>query len=122
MKANARVDASSIKYILLLAWPAILEQILLTMATYVDTAMIGALGYRATAAVAVNSSTTWLVLGFLTALGVGYSVQVAHSLGAKKKECTGDLTRGVYGFALLRRDPDAAVYAAVILYSAVAWS
>ena len=86
MKANARVDASSIKYILLLAWPAILEQILLTMATYVDTAMIGALGYRATAAVAVNSSTTWLVLGFLTALGVGYSVQVAHSLGAKKEE------------------------------------
>ena len=86
MKANARVDASSIKYILLLAWPAILEQILLTMATYVDTAMIGALGYLATAAVAVNSSTTWLVLGFLTALGVGYSVQVAHSLGAKKGE------------------------------------
>ena len=34
-----------------LAWPAIAEQLLLTMATYVDTAMIGSLGANATAAV-----------------------------------------------------------------------
>lgn len=74
---------SSVKYIMRLAWPAILEQMLLTMATYVDTAMIGALGYRATAAVAVNASTTWLIMGPLSALGVGYSVQVAYSLGAR---------------------------------------
>lgn len=74
---------SSIKFIMLLAWPAILEQLLLTMATYIDTAMIGALGYQATAAVAVNSSTTWLIMGPLMALGVGYSVQVAYSLGAR---------------------------------------
>lgn len=66
-----------------LAWPAILEQLLLTMATYIDTAMIGALGYQATAAVAVNASTTWLIMGPLGALGVGYSVQVAYSLGAR---------------------------------------
>ena len=44
----------SVRYLMALAWPAILEQLLLTMATYVDTAMIGALGYRATAAVAVR--------------------------------------------------------------------
>ena len=73
----------SVRYLMALAWPAILEQLLLTMATYVDTAMIGALGYRATAAVAVNSSTAWLIMGILTALGVGYSVQVTHGLGAK---------------------------------------
>lgn len=76
-------DRHSVKYIMLLAWPAILEQLLLTMATYIDTAMIGALGYQATAAVAVNASTTWLIMGPLGALGVGYSVQVAYSLGAQ---------------------------------------
>lgn len=76
----------SVKFLMALAWPAILEQILLTTATYVDTAMIGALGYRATAAVAVNSSITWLILGILTALGVGYSVQVTHGIGAGDEE------------------------------------
>ncbi len=34
-----------------LAWPAILEQLLLTAVNYVDTAMVGSLGYQATAAV-----------------------------------------------------------------------
>lgn len=70
------------RILLSLAWPAILEQLLLTTATYVDTAMIGVLGADATAAVAVNSSVVFLIVGLLTAAGVGYSVQVAHSLGA----------------------------------------
>ena len=73
----------SFKYIMVLAWPAICEQLLLTMANYVDTAMIGAGGRQATAAVAVNASTTWLLMGLLAAISVGYSVQVAHSLGAE---------------------------------------
>lgn len=64
-----------------LAWPAIAEQLLLTMATYVDTAMIGSLGANATAAVAINSSTVFLVVGLLSAVGVGFSVQTAHNLG-----------------------------------------
>ena len=72
-----------------LAWPAILEQLLLTTATYVDTAMIGVLGAEATAAVAVNSSVVFLIVGLLTAAGVGYSVQVAHSLGAREWERAG---------------------------------
>ena len=60
-----------------LAWPAIIEQILLTAATYVDTAMIGALGYHATATMAVDAPITWLISGLMTAFGVGYSVQIA---------------------------------------------
>lgn len=72
--------------LLALAWPAILEQLLLTTATYVDTAMIGVLGADSTAAVAVNSSVVFLIVGLLTAAGVGYSVQVAHSLGARDWE------------------------------------
>ena len=39
-----------------LAWPAIIEQILATMVSYVDTAMVGALGKTASAAVSVNAA------------------------------------------------------------------
>ena len=43
-----------------LAWPAIIEQILATMVSYVDTAMVGQLGEQATAAVSVTTTITWL--------------------------------------------------------------
>ena len=63
MRTTSTLD--SVKYIMHLAWPAIIEQILLTAATYVDTAMIGALGYHATAAMAVDAPITWLISGRL---------------------------------------------------------
>ena len=47
--------------VLFLAWPAIIEQIMLTLVQYVDTAMVGSLGSNATAAVGLTSSTTWAV-------------------------------------------------------------
>ena len=50
--------------VLFLAWPAIIEQIMLTLVQYVDTAMVGSLGSNATAAVGLTSSTTWLFNGF----------------------------------------------------------
>ena len=43
--------------ILKLAWPAILEQFLICMASLADTAMVGSIGASATAAVAVNISS-----------------------------------------------------------------
>ena len=70
----------------MLAWPAMLEQLLLTLVRYVDTAMVGALGANATAAVAIDSAPTWLISSILSAIGVGYSVQVAHSIGARDHE------------------------------------
>lgn len=66
-----------------LSWPAILEQLLGTMVSYVDTAMVGVLGAAATAAVSINASPVWLVGGILSGIGVGYSVQVANSVGAR---------------------------------------
>ena len=42
--------------LLRLSWPAILEQLLLTAANYIDTAMVGSLGTNATASVAINLS------------------------------------------------------------------
>jgi putative MATE family efflux protein len=73
--------------VLLLAWPAIIEQIMLSMVQYVDTAMVGAIGAQATAAVGLTSSTMWLINGIFNACGVGFSVLVAQYIGA------GDLKR-----------------------------
>lgn len=66
-----------------LAWPAILEQILATLASYVDTAMVGSLGAGATAAVGINAPVVWLLNGTMQGVGVGYSVLVAHAIGAR---------------------------------------
>ena len=65
-----------------LAWPAIIEQIMGTLVSYVDTAMVGALGADATAAVSINAACIWLINGILSGIGVGYSVQVANAIGA----------------------------------------
>ena len=80
---------SHLGILMMLAWPAILEQLLLTLVRYVDTAMVGSLGANATAAVAINASPTWLISSILSAIGVGYSVQVAHSIGAASEGTTG---------------------------------
>jgi putative MATE family efflux protein len=69
-----------------LAWPAIIEQILGTLVSYVDTGMVGALGATATAAVSINAACIWLCNGVLSGIGVGYSVQVANAIGAGEPE------------------------------------
>ena len=65
-----------------LSWPAIMEQILATMVSYVDTAMVGVLGAGGTAAVSVNAASIWLINGILAGVGVGFSVQISHAVGA----------------------------------------
>lgn len=69
-----------------LSWPAIIEQVLATMVSYVDTAMVGVLGASATAAVSVNAASIWLINGILAGVGVGYSVQVSNAIGARDIE------------------------------------
>lgn len=72
--------------VMFLAWPAIVEQIMITLVQYVDTAMVGSLGSAATAAVGLTASTTWLFNGFFNAAAIGFSVQVAQHLGAGRQE------------------------------------
>lgn len=74
-------NQSAVKVIFLLAWPAILEQILLTAVNYVDTAMVGAIGTNATASVGLVMSTIWLVNGFFAGISVGLSVPVGRAIG-----------------------------------------
>ncbi|MBI9095606.1 MAG: MATE family efflux transporter [Sphaerochaeta sp.] len=69
-----------------LAWPTIVEQILQVTVTFADSAMVGALGEQATAAISVTSSTIWLVNGWMNALALGFGVLMARYLGAGKQD------------------------------------
>ena len=80
------------KRVLTLAVPSIIENMLLSIVEYADTAMVGSLGPMATAAVAVNTPVTWLFNSTIMAISVGGTVAVAQSVGAGKNEKAKRLT------------------------------
>lgn len=69
-----------------LAWPIMLEQILILLLQSVDTAMVGALGPNATAAVALTSPMNWLLNGLFAGFSIGFSVPVGRHIGAGNHE------------------------------------
>ena len=69
-----------------LSLPAILTQITTIAMQYIDSAMVGALGANASASIGLVASTTWLFNGIPYAVAAGFSVQIAHSIGAKEEE------------------------------------
>ncbi|MDD2954717.1 MAG: MATE family efflux transporter [Oscillospiraceae bacterium] len=84
---------SPVKTVLLLAWPVFLEQVLLTMVQYVDTAMVGSLGAWATAAVAINQPPVNLINNLILALSIGFTALIARSLGAGDEAAAKKLVR-----------------------------
>ena len=67
-----------------LSVPAILAQITTVAMQYIDSAMVGRLGANASASIGLVSTSTWLMNGITSAVVVGFSVQVAQYIGAKK--------------------------------------
>ena len=65
-------DLSLLPTVFALAGPAMLEMAMDTAVQYIDTAMVGALGTEATAAVGSTSTVNWLVGGTVMAFGVGF--------------------------------------------------
>lgn len=68
--------------VLRLGVPAILAQLASVAMQYIDAAMVGSLGASASAAVGVVTSSTWIVIGLACAVAMGFSVQIAHAIGA----------------------------------------
>jgi len=66
-----------------LALPAILAQLSSILMQYIDASMVGRLGADGSASVGLMSSSLWLFWGICSAVTTGFSVQVAHRLGAK---------------------------------------
>ena len=65
-----------------LAWPTMLEELMQTAVQYIDTAMVGALGTQATAAVGATSTINWLIGRTISAVGVGFLAFVSRACGA----------------------------------------
>ncbi|MBQ8948485.1 MAG: MATE family efflux transporter [Prevotella sp.] len=75
-----------LRLIVQLSIPSILAQISATVMFFIDYAMVGHLGEKATASVGLVESTTWLMGGLGSAVSLGFSVQVAHFIGANDFE------------------------------------
>ena len=65
-----------------LSVPAIIAQLSSITMQYIDAAMVGRIGAEASASIGLVSTTTWLFWGLCTAAATGFSVQVAHRIGA----------------------------------------
>lgn len=65
-----------------LSIPAVVAQISYIIMQYIDAAMVGSLGADAAASIGLVSTTTWLFWGLCVAAASGFSVQVAHRIGA----------------------------------------
>lgn len=76
-----------------LSIPAILTQISSIVMQYIDSAMVGNLGEEASASIGLVSTSTWLLGGLISAISVGFSVQVAHAFGRKNPKEGRDILR-----------------------------
>ena len=78
--------SEKLRLIVQLSVPSILAQISATVMFFIDAAMVGHLGEKATASIGLVETTTWLMGGLGTAANMGFSVQVAHFIGANDFE------------------------------------
>jgi len=65
-----------------LSFPAVVAQISSIAMQYIDVSMVGSLGAAPAASIGLVSTTTWLFWGVCASFATGFSVQVAHLIGA----------------------------------------
>ncbi|MDE6854753.1 MAG: MATE family efflux transporter, partial [Muribaculaceae bacterium] len=66
-----------------LSAPAIMAQLSTILMQYIDASMVGRLGADQSASVGLMNSSLWMFWGVCSTITMGFSVQVAHRLGAK---------------------------------------
>ena len=71
-----------VSLVLKLSFPAIMAMISTIIMEYIDASMVGSLGSNKSAAIGVVSTTTWLVAGLCSSIGTGFTVGLAHRIGA----------------------------------------
>ena len=79
---RAMVRREKLNLIVGLSIPSMLAQISTVMMFFIDASMVGHLGAEASASIGLIESTTWLVGSLLSAAATGFSVLVAHFIGA----------------------------------------
>lgn len=73
-----------LRLIISLSIPAIVAQISAIIMQYIDASMVGSLGAGPSASIGLVTTSTWIFFGLCSACSIGFSVQVAHLLGAGK--------------------------------------
>lgn len=76
-----------------LSLPAVVAQLSAIVMHYIDAAMVGSLGAEEAASIGLVSTTMWLFFGLCGAAATGFSVQVAHKIGANDCEGAKDVLR-----------------------------
>lgn len=71
-----------INFVWRLSVPGVIAQISSILMQYIDAAMVGSLGADASAAIGLVASSTWVLGSLSHALTIGFTVQVAHAIGA----------------------------------------
>ena len=88
-----------------LSVPAIVAQLSSILMQYIDASMVGSLGANVSASIGLVSTTTWLFWGVCSAAATGFSVQVAHLIGAGDMKGARAVLRqsiiSVFAFSLL---------------------
>lgn len=77
----------------LLALPSMLAMVSHVMMEYIDAAMVGSLGADASASVGLVATSAWMVWGLCSSAAAGFSVQVAHLVGAKDNAAARQVVR-----------------------------
>ena len=105
LRAGEKLTLSQqLRMIITLSIPAIFSQISSIIMQYIDASMVGRLGADASASIGLVSSSTWLVNGVCSAVAVGFTVQIAHRIGAGEDREAREIVRqgllSVFCFAL----------------------
>lgn len=82
-----------IKLAVLLSVPAIIAQLSSIIMQYIDASMVGSLGANASASIGLVITSTWLFWGICTTVAAGFSVQVAHRIGAANRKGARNILR-----------------------------
>lgn len=79
-----------------LAIPAMLAQISHILMEYIDASMVGHLGAEGAASIGLVATTTWLFWGLCSSMATGFSVQVAHRIGASNTKDARSILRQAF--------------------------
>lgn len=83
-----------------LAIPSVLAQISTIIMEYIDASMVGHLGASESASIGIVATTTWLFWGLGSAVATGFSVQVAHRIGARDSADARNVLRQAFASCL----------------------
>ena len=85
-EGRTMTQREKLNLIVQLSIPSILAQLSATVMFLIDASMVGHLGAKASASIGIVESTGWLTGGLASAVNMGFSVQVAHFIGANDFE------------------------------------